>query len=171
MGEIHGGVAHRLEQAAHNHLVVGSIPTAPTKENAGHNTPAFSLVYCYFIIFMLLLVRFNPQPKGTMMYLPTEEIVHVPVSAYPAITRELGRILDIEAARGVEKVTGVDWCLRRVLLKADALLQGGATEIDLEYERADLLTVMSDEEDVDWNAHFDEAVRRLEDIFAPHPDS
>lgn len=26
-----GGVAHRLEQAAHNHLVVGSIPTAPTK--------------------------------------------------------------------------------------------------------------------------------------------
>lgn len=26
-----GGVAHRLEQAAHNHLVVGSIPTAPTR--------------------------------------------------------------------------------------------------------------------------------------------
>lgn len=26
----HGGVAHRLEQAAHNRLVVGSIPTAPT---------------------------------------------------------------------------------------------------------------------------------------------
>ena len=26
-----GGVAHRLEQAAHNHLVVGSTPTAPTK--------------------------------------------------------------------------------------------------------------------------------------------
>jgi hypothetical protein len=26
-----GGVAHRLEQAAHNHLVVGSIPTTPTK--------------------------------------------------------------------------------------------------------------------------------------------
>ncbi len=25
-----GGVAHRLEQAAHNHLVVGSIPTTPT---------------------------------------------------------------------------------------------------------------------------------------------
>lgn len=30
MSEV-GGVAHRLEQAAHNHLVVGSIPTAPTK--------------------------------------------------------------------------------------------------------------------------------------------
>ncbi len=28
-----GGVAHRLEQAAHNHLVVGSIPTAPTKKS------------------------------------------------------------------------------------------------------------------------------------------
>ncbi len=26
-----GGVAHRLEQAAHNRLVVGSIPTSPTK--------------------------------------------------------------------------------------------------------------------------------------------
>jgi hypothetical protein len=26
-----GGVAHRLEQAAHNRLVVGSIPTTPTK--------------------------------------------------------------------------------------------------------------------------------------------
>ncbi len=25
-----GGVAHRLEQAAHNRLVVGSIPTSPT---------------------------------------------------------------------------------------------------------------------------------------------
>lgn len=25
-----GGVAHRLEQAAHNRLVVGSTPTAPT---------------------------------------------------------------------------------------------------------------------------------------------
>ena len=31
----YGGVAHRLEQAAHNHLVVGSIPTAPTKHK--HN--------------------------------------------------------------------------------------------------------------------------------------
>lgn len=28
--EEQGGVAHRLEQAAHNRLVVGSIPTAPT---------------------------------------------------------------------------------------------------------------------------------------------
>lgn len=28
-----GGVAHRLEQAAHNHLVVGSIPTTPTKSS------------------------------------------------------------------------------------------------------------------------------------------
>lgn len=27
-----GGVAHRLEQAAHNHLVAGSIPAAPTKK-------------------------------------------------------------------------------------------------------------------------------------------
>ena len=27
-----GGVAQRLEQAAHNRLVVGSIPTAPTSE-------------------------------------------------------------------------------------------------------------------------------------------
>ena len=26
-----GGVAHRLEQDAHNVLVVGSIPTTPTK--------------------------------------------------------------------------------------------------------------------------------------------
>lgn len=30
MRELCGGVAHRLEQAAHNHLVVGSIPTTPT---------------------------------------------------------------------------------------------------------------------------------------------
>ena len=30
-----GAVAHRLEQAAHNHLVVGSIPTSPTIETAG----------------------------------------------------------------------------------------------------------------------------------------
>lgn len=28
-----GGVAHRLEQGAHNALVVGSIPTAPTKDS------------------------------------------------------------------------------------------------------------------------------------------
>jgi hypothetical protein len=27
-----GAVAHRLEQAAHNHLVVGSIPTSPTNK-------------------------------------------------------------------------------------------------------------------------------------------
>lgn len=26
----HGAVAHRLEQAAHNHLVDGSIPSSPT---------------------------------------------------------------------------------------------------------------------------------------------
>ncbi len=30
-----GAVAHRLEQAAHNHLVVGSIPTSPTIEIPG----------------------------------------------------------------------------------------------------------------------------------------
>jgi hypothetical protein len=29
---VYGGVAHRLEQAAHNHLVDGSIPSAPTIE-------------------------------------------------------------------------------------------------------------------------------------------
>ncbi len=28
----HGAVAHRLEQAAHNHLVDGSIPSSPTIE-------------------------------------------------------------------------------------------------------------------------------------------
>lgn len=32
VNRLHGGVAHRLEQAAHNHLVVGSIPTTPTIE-------------------------------------------------------------------------------------------------------------------------------------------
>ncbi len=32
-----GGVAHRLEQAAHNHLVVGSIPTTPTNQNINNH--------------------------------------------------------------------------------------------------------------------------------------
>ncbi len=41
---LHGGVAHRLEQAAHNHLVVGSIPTTPTNESAPQLCGAFSLV-------------------------------------------------------------------------------------------------------------------------------
>lgn len=30
-----GAVAHRLEQAAHNHLVEGSIPSSPTIVNTG----------------------------------------------------------------------------------------------------------------------------------------
>jgi len=29
-----GGVAHRLEQAAHNHLVDGSIPSTPTRRKS-----------------------------------------------------------------------------------------------------------------------------------------
>ena len=29
-----GGVAHRLEQSAHNALVVGSTPTAPTNKKS-----------------------------------------------------------------------------------------------------------------------------------------
>lgn len=36
-----GAVAHRLEQAAHNHLVVGSIPTSPTKVNGRPLVSAF----------------------------------------------------------------------------------------------------------------------------------
>ena len=35
-----GGVAQGLEQAAHNRLVVGSIPTAPTM-------PLLEVVFCY----------------------------------------------------------------------------------------------------------------------------
>ncbi len=43
-----GGVAHRSEQAAHNHLVVGSTPTTPTKEK----TPKeFQGCFFYFSVF------------------------------------------------------------------------------------------------------------------------
>ena len=43
---LHGGVAHRLEQAAHNHLAVGSIPTTPTIDKyttIDHNTCIMSV--------------------------------------------------------------------------------------------------------------------------------
>jgi broad specificity phosphatase PhoE len=41
-----GGVAHRLEQAAHNHLVDGSIPSAPTKRK--HNAEVSCVeAFCY----------------------------------------------------------------------------------------------------------------------------
>lgn len=45
-----GGVAHRLEQAAHNHLVVGSIPTAPTKINLTIEEPQEAPLFIYVYV-------------------------------------------------------------------------------------------------------------------------
>ena len=39
-----GAVAHRLEQAAHNHLVDGSIPSSPTIEKSRPSDLLFSMV-------------------------------------------------------------------------------------------------------------------------------
>lgn len=41
-----GAVAHRLEQAAHNHLVDGSIPSSPTRLD--YSTARNSLAVCYY---------------------------------------------------------------------------------------------------------------------------
>lgn len=108
--------------------------------------------------------------EDTMTYptAGTESFVQVPVSADLAISSEIDRIAKVEAT-GTTKVDGVDWCLRRLLWKAHEQLMSGPAELDLEAERTSLLMSLSDETDVDWNAHFDEAVRRLEVIFAPRP--
>lgn len=45
-----GGVAHRLEQAAHNHLVVGSIPTAPTNQDSPSTVFYYVNEQCPFLI-------------------------------------------------------------------------------------------------------------------------
>ena len=104
------------------------------------------------------------------MYLTMEGTVHVPVSADPAIKREIERISKVEA-RGIKNVNGVDWCLRQLLNKAHGQLRGGPAELDLESERTILLDSLSDETHVDWNHNFDKAVKRLEVIFAPRSDS
>ena len=52
-----GGVAHRLEQAAHNHLVVGSIPTAPTRINSTMSQASrydFIFYPCYMHGFFIM---------------------------------------------------------------------------------------------------------------------
>lgn len=98
----------------------------------------------------------------------TRSLVQVPVSADAAIKIELARIGKDEA-KGLSKINGVDWCLRGLLRKAHEQLKSGPAELDLETERTLLLMSLSDETDVDWNAHFDKAISRLEVIFTPHP--
>ena len=50
-----GAVAHRLEQAAHNRLVVGSTPTSPTRRlccaNSTELTGPFDLFLGLLLIF------------------------------------------------------------------------------------------------------------------------
>lgn len=45
----HGAVAHRLEQAAHNHLVDGSIPSSPTIEIMLEKKNSSTSSFCYYV--------------------------------------------------------------------------------------------------------------------------
>lgn len=60
MCEEHGGVAHRLEQAAHNHLVGGSIPPTPTIEFIQKSTSDEVLFCMRHINSIFYLLRTHP---------------------------------------------------------------------------------------------------------------